>query len=169
VALAEQAQLTIMVGGDTADVERARPVLETLAARVFHLGPVTTGATLKLAVNTIVYGLCQALSEGLVLAERAGIDRIAAYEVIASSAVGAPFVHYRRAEFESPGQSPVAFRLALAKKDLDLILSLSEQMGSPMPQAGVNRNILEAAMAEGFGDCDVSAVAEFLRTMRRGD
>jgi 3-hydroxyisobutyrate dehydrogenase/2-hydroxy-3-oxopropionate reductase len=169
VALAEEARLTIMAGGAAEDVERVRPVLETMASRLFHVGPVSTGATLKLAVNTIVYGLCQALSEGLVLAERAGIDRATAYEVIAASAVAAPFVHYRRTEFERPGESPVAFRLALAKRDLDLILGLGERLRSPMPQAELNRSVLEAAVIDGFGDNDVSAVAAYLRQLVRGD
>jgi 3-hydroxyisobutyrate dehydrogenase/2-hydroxy-3-oxopropionate reductase len=166
VTLAEEARLTIMAGGAVADVEQVRPVLQTMGGQLFHIGPVGFGASLKLAVNAIVYGLCQALSEGLVLAERAGIDRLKAYEVIASSAVAAPFVHYRRTEFEHPGEPPVAFRLTLAKRDLDLILALGERLRSPMPQTGVNRSILEAAVVNGFGERDVSAVADYLRQMR---
>jgi 3-hydroxyisobutyrate dehydrogenase-like beta-hydroxyacid dehydrogenase len=165
VALAESAALTIMVGGEPDVVERARPVLETMGARVFHVGPVGTGATMKLAVNTVVYGLCQALSEGLVLAERAGIQRGIAYDVFSSSAISAPFVHYRRREFEHPGQPPVSFRLALAKKDMDLIMSLGERLGSPLPQARVNTEVLEAARTSGLADADVSAVADFLRQL----
>jgi 3-hydroxyisobutyrate dehydrogenase-like beta-hydroxyacid dehydrogenase len=166
VTLAEEARLTIMAGGAAEDVEQVRPILETMGSRLFHIGPVGSGATLKLALNAIVYGLCEALSEGLVLAERAGIDRLKAYEVIASSAVAAPFVHYRRTEFERPGEPPVAFRLTLAKRDLDLILDLGERLRSPMPQAGVNRSILEAAVVNGFGERDVSAVADYLRQMQ---
>jgi 3-hydroxyisobutyrate dehydrogenase-like beta-hydroxyacid dehydrogenase len=136
---------------------------------VFHVGPVGSGATIKLAVNAVIYGLCEALAEGLVLAERAGVERTTAYEIFASSAVAAPFVHYRRQEFERPGEPPVAFRLALAKKDLDLILELSERLQSPMPQAAANIGVLEAAMSGGYADHDVSAVAEYLRRGPRRD
>ena len=85
-------ELTIMVGGDAADLERARPVLERLARRVFHLGPLGTGAAMKLAVNTVIFGLNEAVAEALVLAERNGIERALAYEVLAASAAGAPMV-----------------------------------------------------------------------------
>ena len=65
----------------------------------------------KLAVNTIIFGLNGAVSEGLVLAERAGIDRATAYDVIAASAVGAPFVQYKRSAFVDPlSTAPAACR-----------------------------------------------------------
>lgn len=163
VAFAESATLTVMVGGDAADVKRIEPVLHCMATHIFHVGAVGAGATLKLAVNAVIYGLCVALSEGLVFAERAGIRRAMAYDVFAASAVAAPFVHYRRAEFERPGDTPVAFRLELAKKDMDLILALAESVGAPMPQGHANRAVLAAAMAAGFADQDVAATAEFLR------
>ena len=101
-ATAESGQLTLMVGGAAADLERARPALEPLAKAIFHLGPLGTGAAMKLAVNTVIFGLNGALSEGLVLAELAGIDREAAYDVLAASAVGAPYVGYKRAAFVDP-------------------------------------------------------------------
>jgi len=169
VALARDGKLTVMAGGTVEDLERVRPMLDAIGSRVFHVGPVGSGATIKLAVNAVIYGLCEALAEGLVLAERAGVERTTAYEIFASSAVAAPFVHYRRQEFERPGEPPVAFRLALAKKDLDLILELSERLQSPMPQAAANIGVLEAAMSGGYADHDVSAVAEYLRRGPRRD
>ena len=95
-------ELTIMVGGEAADLDRARPVLERLARRVFHLGPLGTGAAMKLAVNTLIFGLNECVAEGLVLAERNGIDRALAYDVLAASAAGAPFVGYKRDAFVEP-------------------------------------------------------------------
>ena len=117
-ATAESGQLTLMVGGEAADLERARPALEPLAKAIFHLGPLGTGAAMKLAVNTLIFGLNGAVAEGLVLAELAGIDRAAAYDVLAASAAGAPFVGYKRASFVDPEGTPVAFSLDLAAKDL---------------------------------------------------
>jgi 3-hydroxyisobutyrate dehydrogenase-like beta-hydroxyacid dehydrogenase len=167
VDAARNSQLLIMAGGSAEDLERARPVLNVLASRVLHVGPVGTGSTMKLAVNAIVYALSQALSEALVLVEKAGVERTAAYEVFASSAIAAPFVHYRRAAFERPGEIPVAFRLALAQKDMNLVLSLANRVRAPMPQAEINFKMLEAAASSGFRDHDMSAVAEYLRTMIR--
>jgi 3-hydroxyisobutyrate dehydrogenase-like beta-hydroxyacid dehydrogenase len=162
-ATAQAAQLTIMVGGDADQVERARPLLSTMGANVVHLGEVGSGATTKLAVNAIVYGLSEAVSEALVLAERAGIDRGAAYEVFTKSAIAAPFVHYRRDAFERPGEVPVAFRMELAAKDLRLIHALAGASGVPIPQVATNLEVIEAAIAGGYGDHDMSAVAEHLR------
>lgn len=164
VALAESGKLTLMVGGEAADVERARPVLDALAATVFHMGPLGTGAAMKLAVNTVIFGLNQALAEGLVLAEAAGIDRAAAYEVLAASAVGAPYVGYKRAAFLDPDGTPVAFSIELAAKDLRLICALADRVGLAIPQARTNLAALQAAAeaTDGAGR-DFSAVAEHLR------
>jgi 3-hydroxyisobutyrate dehydrogenase-like beta-hydroxyacid dehydrogenase len=168
VAFAESGSLTIMAGGKDSDVERVTPILQAIGSPIVHVGRVGAGATMKLAVNAVVYGLCQALSEGLVLAERAGVERAKAYEVFAASAVAAPFVHYRREEFEHPGLPPVAFRLALAKKDMDLILSLAARSGTVTPQAEINRSTLREAMEAGWSDHDVAAVAEYLRQASNG-
>jgi 3-hydroxyisobutyrate dehydrogenase/2-hydroxy-3-oxopropionate reductase len=163
VAFAEAGELTIMVGGRTETLERARPVLDTLAKRIFHLGRLGSGATMKLAVNSLLHGLNAALSEALVLVEKAGIDRAAAYEVFAAGAVGAPFVTYKRAAYLDPNATPVAFSLDLVAKDLDLILDLAAEVGAPMTQGEANRALVDAAVRAGYADRDLSAIAEFLR------
>ena len=162
-APASAGTLTIMAGGRPEDVEPLRPVFEAMGSRLYHMGPVGSGATIKLAVNSIVYGLGQAVAEALVLAEAAGIGRETAYEVFANSAIAAPFVHYRQEAFLRPGEVPVAFRMVLAKKDLDLALDLARSVGASMPQAGLNRSELVEAISAGYGDHDMSAVAEYLR------
>jgi 3-hydroxyisobutyrate dehydrogenase-like beta-hydroxyacid dehydrogenase len=167
VALAASGGLTIMAGGNAADLERARPVLDALAKTVFHMGPLGSGAAMKLAVNAVIFGLNQALAEGLVLAEAAGIDRAAAYDVLANSAVGAPYVGYKRAAFLDPEATPVAFALDLAAKDLGLITGLAESTGVPVPQARTNLEVINSATRRGSGDLDFSAVADYLREQRR--
>ncbi|MFL5718874.1 MAG: NAD(P)-dependent oxidoreductase [Chloroflexota bacterium] len=156
-------ELTVMVGGESGDLERARPILECLARRVFHLGPLGSGAVMKLAVNTLIFGLNGAVAEGLVLAERNGIDRALAYEVLASSAAGAPMVGYKRANFVEPETTPVAFSLALADKDLRLIRELADASKTPMPQATVNLDTIQAAERSVGEDLDFSMVASHLR------
>lgn len=162
-SLAEAGQLTLMVGGDAADLERARPALEPLAKAIFHLGPLGTGCAMKLAVNTLIFGLNQALAEGLVLAELAGVDRAAAYDVLAASAAGAPFVGYKRGAFLDPDGTPVAFSTDLAAKDLRLITGLAATLGLEMPQARVNLDVLAGSSSRGRGDADFATVAEVLR------
>ena len=118
---------------------------------------------MKLTVNSVLHGLNLALAEGLVLAERAGVARETAYEVLAASAVAAPFVHYKREAFEHPGRPPVAFSLDLVSKDLDLVLDLAAQAGAPMEQAATNRQVVRAAVVAGLGDRDLSELATYLR------
>jgi 3-hydroxyisobutyrate dehydrogenase-like beta-hydroxyacid dehydrogenase len=163
VGLAETGRLTLMVGGEADDLEVARAALEPLAATIVHVGPLGSGAALKLAVNTVIFGLNHAIAEALVLAEAAGVDRATAYDVLAASAVGAPFVGYKRAAFLEPETTPVAFGLDLAQKDLRLIAALASEVGVPTPQAAINLAEVRAAAAEGRGGLDFSTVAEHLR------
>ena len=156
-------ELTIMAGGDAVDLERARPVLDRLAKRIFHMGELGSGAAMKLAVNTLIYGLNGAIAEGLVLAERNGIDRALAYDVLAASAAGAPFVVYKRAAFVDPDGTPVAFSLGLAEKDLRLIGELAEASGTPMPQAEINLQAIRAAERSIGEDADFARLASHLR------
>jgi 3-hydroxyisobutyrate dehydrogenase-like beta-hydroxyacid dehydrogenase len=163
VSVVEQGALTIMVGGDAQAQARAQPVLDALGDRVVHMGPLGTGATTKLAVNALIHAIDVGLSEALVLAEKAGVERSAAYEVFASGAAAAPFVLYKREAFEHPEETPPAFLMDLMAKDLDLILELADEVGAPMDQARQNRETVGEALEAGFSGRDLSAVAEFLR------
>ena len=164
VPVVQRGQLTFMVGGPSEALDRARPVLECLAAQVYHLGPIGAGATMKLAVNAVVHALNQAIAESLVLVEKSGIDRELAYDVLASSAVAAPYVHYKREAFLHPESTPVAFALSLVAKDLSLIDSLATSVGARMDQLATNRRIVLEALSFGYADRDLSALADLLRT-----
>jgi 3-hydroxyisobutyrate dehydrogenase/2-hydroxy-3-oxopropionate reductase len=164
VALVQSGQLTILAGGDVDALERARPVLSSFGSRIVHLGDHGTGATMKLVVNSVVHALNQALAEALVLAERAGVDRAAAYEVFTTSAVAAPFVQYKRESHLHPDTAPVAFALNLVAKDLRLIDDLARSVEARMPQLAVNASVVDDAIRHGYGDRDLSAIAELLRT-----
>jgi 3-hydroxyisobutyrate dehydrogenase-like beta-hydroxyacid dehydrogenase len=164
VSTVEAGGLTVMVGGPEASLDRARPVLATMAGRVVHLGEAGAGAVMKLAVNSILHALNIALCEGLLLAERAGIDRATAYDVIAGSAAGAPFVGYKRDAFMDPDGTPVAFALDLVAKDLGLADGLAADLGADVRQLAANREVVDAAIGAGFGASDLSAIAVFLRS-----
>jgi 3-hydroxyisobutyrate dehydrogenase/2-hydroxy-3-oxopropionate reductase len=138
-------------------------VLAAFARRVLQLGPLGSGATMKLAVNAMVHSINVALAEALVLAERAGVERTLAYEVFASSAVAAPFVLYKRQAYEQPEAAAVAFSLALVAKDLDLAAEVADRVGADVPQLAVNRHVVQRALDLGLAEADLSAVAEVYR------
>lgn len=163
VSTVEQGSLTIMVGGDSALLPAVAPVLEPLSSRIIHVGPRGAGSATKLAVNALVHGLNVALSEALVLAEKAGVSRSVAYEVFASGAGGAPFVHYKRDAYEQPDRATVAFSLNLVAKDLELITGLARRVGAPMAQAEASLGVVESAIEVGMGERDLSAIAVMLR------
>ena len=159
----EGGTILVMAGGEAAAVERARGALVSFAQHIILLGPLGAGATMKLAVNAMVFGLNQTLAEALVLAEKAGVARELAYEVIANSAVAAPFVGYKRTAYEHPESAPVAFALDLVAKDLDLAATLAGRVGAPVPQLETNRRVVAEAIAAGLGGADLSAIALHLR------
>src|SRR4029077_6240027 len=163
VTSARSGQLTIMVGGDAAHLERARPVLASLSREIFHLGRLGSGAAMKLAVNALICGLNQSVAEGRVRAERAGIARALAYEVLATSAAGAPLLGYKRDAYVQPDTTPVAFSLALAEKDLRLIAEFAEASGASMPQAALDLEQVRAAGRTEGEDTDFARVASHLR------
>ena len=163
VSSVQSGKLLVMAGGDEAALARAQPVLAAFASRVISLGPLGSVATMKLVVNSMVHGLNAALAEALVLAEKAGVVRSAAYEVIASSAVAAPFVLYKRAAYENPDDTPVAFALDLVAKDLDLAATLAARVGADVPQLVTNRAVVQRAIDAGLGQADLSALTALLR------
>jgi 3-hydroxyisobutyrate dehydrogenase-like beta-hydroxyacid dehydrogenase len=167
VSLAESGQLTVMAGGSAEDLERARPALDLVATEVTHVGSLGSGHALKLAVNALIFALNNGVSEALVLAERAGIDRALAYDVFTSSAAGAPFIGYKRDAFVEPDEAPVAFSLDLAAKDLRLITELADRLGVPIEQARVNQRLIAEALKQLGPDRDASAVAAHLRGLTK--
>ena len=163
VSTVESGTLTVMVGGDQDGLDRARPVLETFAKSIFYLGDIGAGATMKLVVNSLVHSLNVAVSEALVLAEKAGLDRETAYDIFEAGAAGAPYVKYKREAFLRPGEVPVAFSLDLVAKDQELIHDLAAQVGARMEQGEASRKLVAEAVSAGMAERDISEDAEFLR------
>jgi 3-hydroxyisobutyrate dehydrogenase-like beta-hydroxyacid dehydrogenase len=163
VSTVEAGALTIMAGGEPEVVAAAEPVLAAIAQKVVRVGDLGSGAACKLAVNGLLHSFNVALSEALVLAEKAGVDREAAYEVFASGAAGAPYVHYKREAFEHPEAAVVAFTLDLAAKDLELAQRLGERVGATLEQANTTAAVVGGAIASGMGSRDLSAIAVYLR------
>jgi 3-hydroxyisobutyrate dehydrogenase-like beta-hydroxyacid dehydrogenase len=168
VTVAEAAALVSMVGGDEAALERARPVLEAMTKAHFYLGASGAGAAMKLAVNTMIAATTVAISEALVLAEAAGIERADAYEVIAAGALASPFIDYKKAAFLDPDGTPPAFALDLMRKDLRLALEQGDAAGLPLLGAGASADVMTLAAGLEGGDEDLVRVADALRRIAGG-
>lgn len=162
-AAAESAELLILVGAPEGSFDIVEPVLAAMGKAVFHLGDTGAGSVAKLAVNNIIYALGNAISESLVLAERAGLDRAVVYDVFEHSAVAAPMVHYRHDAFVDPDNTPAAFAMTLARKDLELITRLASSVGLPVEQAVANLSLIGRAIDSGLGEHDMADVAVYLR------
>ncbi|MDX6538691.1 MAG: 3-hydroxyisobutyrate dehydrogenase [Gaiellales bacterium] len=163
IALARSAALTTLVGGSAEHVEQARPALQAITRAQHHLGGVGSGATAKLAINTMIAVTNESVSEFLVLCERAGLAREAAYAALADSALASPFVHYKQAAFLAPDDEPVGFTPHLMLKDLELAEALAAELGVELPATDAARGVLERTIAGGHGDDDLVRVADTLR------
>ena len=160
VPAVEAGTLLVMASGDPKAIDAARGVLGSFARRVLSVGPVGAGQAMKLVVNLVVHDLNAAVSEALQLAESAGITREDAYEVLAESVVGAPFVLYKRAAFLDPA-TPVAMSLDLVLKDLGLICELADELHVPNPVTKATLGVVAVACDSGHGSLDMAALSRF--------
>jgi 3-hydroxyisobutyrate dehydrogenase-like beta-hydroxyacid dehydrogenase len=158
LAEAEAGNLHIFVGADDELVERWSPLLSTLG-QVHHVGPVGAGSAAKLVANSTLVGIIGVLGEALALARTLGLPDQVAFDVLATTALGAQ-AERRRDSVES-GEYPPRFALSLAKKDADLVLEAAPNADLRLMQAA--QTWLADAERAGRGDQDYSAVlAEIL-------
>ena len=157
----EQGKLSIMVGGDAESFERVRPVLEAIGPKVFHLGPNGTAVTMKIAINLSLAVQMLAFSEGVLLAEKSGIPREQAVEVMLASVIASPMVTYRGPfVLEQPDEA--WFDCRMMQKDMNLALELGRELEVPLPTTAVTNEFLTAANAMGIGDKDFAALFDVL-------
>jgi 3-hydroxyisobutyrate dehydrogenase-like beta-hydroxyacid dehydrogenase len=158
VSVAETAQLFAMVGGDRNAYDRVKPVLDGMTKGHVLLGPSGSGAAMKLAVNGMIAVTNESIAETLVLAERFGIERERAYDVLADGVLASPFLLYKRAAFLDPGTAPVAFTSELMRKDISLAEELAAELEVRLPTVAAAAEVLDEALRSGLGDADMAAV-----------
>jgi 3-hydroxyisobutyrate dehydrogenase-like beta-hydroxyacid dehydrogenase len=163
VGLAESAAITTMGGGTPEQFERVRPVLAAMTSAQFHTGPVGSGSAAKLAVNAVLAALSQAVAEGLLIAEAGDLDSKVFYDVLRSSAAGAPYVGYKEEAFLSPDSAGVAAPVSLIRKDLGLALELAHRHRLSLPGSEAAYAVLDAATEAGLGEKDMAQVITALR------
>jgi 3-hydroxyisobutyrate dehydrogenase-like beta-hydroxyacid dehydrogenase len=160
----QQGQLSIMIGGEEAVLERVRPALSAIGPTITHVGPLGSAVTMKIAVNLGLAVQMLAFCEAVLLAEKAGIARGRAVEALLRSVVASPMVKYRGPfVLEMPGAA--WFNVSMMQKDLGLALELGRELGVPLPSTGLAQELLSAARGSGLGEHDFAVVFDVLARM----
>jgi len=157
----EQGQLSFMVGGDPAALERVRPYLLAIGPTITHVGPLGLAATMKIATNLGIAVQMLAFSEAVLLAEKAGIARERAVETLLKSVVASPMLKYR-GPFVLEVPPEALFSVPMVQRDLELALELGHQTGVPLPTTALTQSMLTAARALGLGEHDFAVVFDVL-------
>lgn len=164
VAPALKGALLGMAGGAESDLSKVRPVLDDLCKRVEHLGPVGSGARMKLAVNLPLALYWAGLAESLAVLEGSGLPGETIASVLADSSAG-PAVLKNRMDVVAKAidgtDTPGTFDIDGLAKDLALALEWGRRQGATMPLAGAAQGLYEAARAAGMGGLDGASLARF--------
>ena len=156
--------LSIMVGGSAADVERARPVLETMGKTIIHVGEVGAGQLTKAINQIIVAGTYWSVAEGMALGLKAGLDMDKVVEAVGGGAAGSWGLTHRSGNMIR-NDYPLGFRVRLHRKDLCIALEVARELGVPLPVAAFVEQAENGLIGRGRGDEDVSAMARSLREL----
>jgi 3-hydroxyisobutyrate dehydrogenase len=161
-AQAAAGQLSFLVGGSAETLKQVMPVLEAMSKEITHLGPVGSGATMKLVNNFLCGVQAASLAEGLAWLERSGLDREKALDLLKRGAPGSPLLANLSTRMTSRDYA-VNFYLKLMAKDLQYAGEAAAADGVELTTAANARSLFEQAIAQGHGDQDMSAVIEPLR------
>jgi 3-hydroxyisobutyrate dehydrogenase-like beta-hydroxyacid dehydrogenase len=164
VAGARAATLAIMVGGDPAVLERARPVLRCIGPNIFHVGPAGAGNTVKAINNMMSCVNALAMMEGVAVALKAGLDPMTLYEVVKASS-GASKALDRIPGNIVPRKFEPGFKVRLMNKDLDTFTTIAKDLHVPVSFANVAQRYEQMAMAAGLADQDTSVVMTIIERL----
>jgi 2-hydroxy-3-oxopropionate reductase len=154
---ATSATLSIMVGGERADFEEARPLFDLVGKTVVHVGPSGAGQTVKAANQLMVAAHIQALAEAMVFLEAYGVDTKSALDVLAGGLAGSKVLEQKRDNVLSRSFRP-GFRIRLHHKDLGIVTSAAREVGVVLPIGAQLAQLMAHAVAAGDGDLDHSAL-----------
>jgi 2-hydroxy-3-oxopropionate reductase len=152
-----EAVLSIMVGGDRADFDAARPLLDTLGSTVVLCGPHGSGQTVKAANQLIVAVNIQACAEAVVFLEKSGVDLAAALEVLGGGLAGSTVLMRKKDNFLRRSFVP-GFRIDLHHKDMGIVTDAARSVGAALPVGSVVADLVASLRAQGDGGLDHSAL-----------
>jgi 3-hydroxyisobutyrate dehydrogenase/2-hydroxy-3-oxopropionate reductase len=154
---AKAGSLTVLVGGEPAALERARPVLEIIGGSIHHFGPVGRGQQVKAVNQVLVAGSYAAVAEAMALGERLELPMEAVVDALKHGAAGSWALSHR-AHSMLMAEYPLGFRMALHHKDLGIALDAADDVNLDLPVAQLVANLENTLMERGHGDEDVSAL-----------
>ncbi len=160
----EQGSLSLMVGGEEATFERVKPILLAIGPKVNYVGTNGQAVLMKIAINLNLQVQLMAFYEGLLLAEKSGIPRETALEVMLNSVIASPALKYRT-PFVLKEPDEAWFNVQMMQKDMLLALELGRHLDVPMPTTAVSNEFLTAARAMGLAKHDFAIVYQVLAKM----
>lgn len=160
----QEGKLSIMAAGSRAAFDKALPILQAIGPKVTYVGPNGLAVTMKIATNLSLAVQMLAFSEGVLLAEKSGIARDTAVEVLLNSVIASPMVKYR-GPFVLKMPKQAWFDVNMMQKDLLLALELGRQLDVPLPTTAVTNEMLTSARAIGLADKDFAILFEALARM----
>jgi 3-hydroxyisobutyrate dehydrogenase-like beta-hydroxyacid dehydrogenase len=160
----EEGRLSIMVGGERAAYDRVLPILRDIGPKVTHVGTNGLAASMKIATNLSLAVQMLAFSEGVLLAEKSGITRETAVEVLLNSVIASPMVKYR-GPFVLGLPEEAWFDVNMMQKDLLLALDMGRELDVPLPTTAVTNEMLTAARGMGLAGKDFAVVFTVLARM----
>ncbi len=155
------AQLVFFAGGESANVDGARPLLEAMGQRVVHVGEAGMGTALKLVINHMLATSMVAVAEGLALGQGLGLSRETLLDVLVGGPVTAPFVAGKREKLTSGDYGDTEFPLRWMQKDMQMVATAAYESGVGMPLASVAKEVYQLAVQRGLGDGDFAGIASF--------
>jgi 3-hydroxyisobutyrate dehydrogenase len=161
---ARKGTLSIFIGGDAADLERARPVLQSLGTTITHCGPIGSGQAVKAVNQVILAGTYLGVAEGIVLAKKAGLDIDQTVAALSGGAAQS-WVLTNRSGRMKDNDYPLGFKVALHRKDLGIALSMARELGASLPVSALCEAIEAGLIGQGHQDDDMSAVARSIRAL----
>ncbi len=147
---AARGTLSIMVGGDVTQFERALPVFQAMGTTITHLGPIGAGQTTKLVNQILVVGHALAMSEALLFAQAGGVDLRKALEAVSGGAAGSWMLSNRGPQILARDWHP-GFTIDLQQKDLRLVLQEADRLGVPLPGTALIHQLYRTLQARGLG------------------
>jgi 3-hydroxyisobutyrate dehydrogenase len=147
---AERGTLSIMIGGDAAQVDRARPYFEAMGKTITHVGPNGAGQTVKLVNQILVVGNMLAVSEALIFAQASGLDLEKTLEAVAGGAAGSWMLSNRGSQAIKRDFRP-GFTIDLQQKDLRLAIAAADAVGAPVIATSLINNLYRTLQAAGLG------------------